>query len=81
MVLQRRLVEAGADLMAQASRSAECENALKAKLLIMAAGLNRLKGIVDLAEQFLENTPTWQALLPRYIQEKCPPQSLQYRIF
>ena len=80
LALQRRLIEAGADLMAQARKAMNCVNALKARLLIMQLGLNEVKGTLELAKQFLPNVPAWKALLPEYIEWKHPPQSLQYRI-
>lgn len=79
--LQRRLVEAGAALMAQAVASKKCENAAKAKLPAMRRGLNNLRAIVELAGQFLPEGLIAGMIFPRHTGQRYPPQSLQYALF
>ena len=79
--LQRRLVEALAPLLSQASPPKECPNAVKARLSMMRSGLNKLRAMVDLAGQFLPEKVAAHVILLSHTDQRYPPQSLQYALF
>lgn len=79
--LQRRLVESMVPLMDYAKVSTDCLNAGKARLSVMREGLNNLKHLVDLADQFLPEGELANLILSLYMHTRYPPQSLQYALF
>jgi hypothetical protein len=80
-VIQRRLVEAWAPLMAQSEVPKECPNTAKARLSVMRNGLDNLRAIVELAGQFLPEGLINEVIWPAHTQQRYPPQSPQCALF
>jgi len=79
--VQRRLVESFVPLMAQAKLAGRCPNADKARIVVMREGLNNLRVMFDLADQFLDRAILARVILPEASDQRYPPQSSQCKLF
>jgi hypothetical protein len=67
--------------MAQTKPARKCPNADKARLVVMRDGLNNLRIIIDLVDQFLDPTNLAKVILPEASHPRYPPQSWQCKLF